>query len=75
MYYSGMEYTNSRGITYYLHGVDVTLKSGNGIQPTYYFGKTRNASRAIWNIPDGYEVIESPRNAMPLLRKVVDVPF
>lgn len=61
--------TNSRGQTYYLHGQTVTLK-GNRQQQIYYFAKTIRDDRAIATLPVDYEVVESPRTALPLLKKI-----
>ncbi len=57
------------GKTYFLHSKGVTLR-GNGKQQTiYYFaGVARN--NAVDRLPDGYQVIESPRTGLPILKKV-----
>ncbi len=61
-------YTNSKGQTYYLHMRDVTLKNGR-IQTIYFFARDVRDG-AIEEVPAGYEVIETKRTGMPVLRKV-----
>jgi len=59
-------HTNSRGQTYYLHTKEVTLRGGR-IQRIFFFSK--DPSGAI-DMPEGYEVVESKRTGLPLLKKV-----
>ena len=61
-------YTNTRGVTYYLHQGTVTLAGSNVQRPIFYFRKQPN-EQAIDAVPEGYEVFEGPRGALPLLRK------
>jgi len=61
-------YTNSKGQTYYLHMRDVTLKNGR-VQTIYFFARDVRDG-AIEEVPAGYEVIETKRTGMPVLRKV-----
>lgn len=59
------QYTNSRGVKYYLHSRTTEMKSGNK-RTLYFFSKT--ADDALDKVPDGYEVSESP-NGLPVLKK------
>lgn len=61
-------YTNTRGVTYYLHQGTVMLTGSNVERPNYYFRKEPDA-KAIDAVPDGYEIFEAPRSALPVLRK------
>ena len=60
----GIEYTNRKGKTYYLH-VGKT-KKGN---PRYHFS-TEAPDEMISEIPDGYEIYENP-NGQVFLRKIL----
>ena len=60
-------YTNSKGQTYYLHMKDVTLK--NGHQQTIYFFARDVRDGALDSVPGGYEVVETERTGMPVLKK------
>lgn len=62
------KYTNSRGVTFFLHQGTVTLAGSNQQRPIYFFRKEATA-QAIDAVPDGFEVFEGPRGALPLLRK------
>lgn len=60
-------YTNKKGVKYYLHKKDVTLRGGRK-QTIYYFARdVRN--EAIDKVPDGYKVMETERTGMPVLKK------
>jgi hypothetical protein len=62
-------YKNSKGQTYFLHKKMVTLK--NGItRPIFFFARDVRVE-AIDAVPAGYEVIETKRTGMPVLRKAV----
>jgi cation diffusion facilitator CzcD-associated flavoprotein CzcO len=61
-------YTNSKGQTYYLHKKDVTLKNGR-VQTIYFFARDVR-DEAIEAVPEGYEVVETKRTGMPVLRKI-----
>lgn len=61
-------YTNSKGQTYYLHTRDVTLKNGR-VQTIYYFARDVRPGQALAAVPAGYEVVETKRTGMPVLRK------
>jgi len=60
-------YKNSRGVTYYLHSKNVTLKGGRK-QTIYYFAKQAKTD-AIEAVPEGYKVVESSRTGLPILKK------
>jgi hypothetical protein len=62
-------YTNKKGQTYYLHTRDVTLK--NGRQQTIYFFARDIRDGALEAVPAGYEVVETQRTGMPVLKKSV----
>ncbi len=56
------KYTNSKGVTYYLHKSEVTLRGGKP-QTIYFFTKTeKNAKGTPCDLPEGREVNENPRN-------------
>ena len=60
-------YTNGKGQTYYLHTRDVTLKNGR-VQTIYFFARDiRDGGLAA--VPAGYEVMETKRTGMPVLRR------
>ena len=54
--------TNSKGITYYLHKADVTLRGGKP-QTIYFFAKVeKNAKGEPCDLPEDRVVNENPRN-------------
>ena len=61
-------YINTLGVTYYLHRGSVTLSGSGAERPNYYFRKEPDAN-AIDAVPEGYEIYEGPRSALPVLRK------
>ncbi|MFP4082812.1 MAG: hypothetical protein ACLFVG_08655 [Candidatus Aminicenantes bacterium] len=62
------EFTNSKGVKYYLHHKDVNLKGGR-TQRIYYFARDIR-SGALDEVPAGYKVIETQRTGMPILKKM-----
>lgn len=60
-------HTNSKGVTYYLHKKDVVLRGGKE-QTIYYFAKDERPE-AIDALPEGYEVVENPRNGFLTLKR------
>ncbi|HEU5187550.1 MAG TPA: hypothetical protein VFT87_03535 [Candidatus Saccharimonadales bacterium] len=62
------KYTNSKGVDYYLHTKNVTLRGGK-VQPIFYFAKDERPADALAELPEGYEVIENPRNSFVILKK------
>jgi hypothetical protein len=65
---AAFSYTNSKGVTYYLHTKQVTLRGGR-VQPIYYFAKEERPADAVAALPDGYMVVENPRNGFLTLKK------
>ena len=60
-------YTNSKGVTYYLHFKDVTLRGGKK-QRIYFFARdVRDGS--LDEVPAGMEVMETKRTGMPVLKR------
>lgn len=64
----GYAYTNSKGATYYLHTKQVALKGG-GERPFYYFAKEPRAGEVLDTVPKGYDVSETSRSGLPVLKK------
>ena len=63
-------HTNSKGVTYYLHSSDVTLRGGK-VQTIYYFVKnSATAKGEPVDLPEGREVVENPRNGFLVVKKV-----
>ncbi len=61
------EFTNKKGVKYYLHFKDVILKGGRE-QRIYFFARDiRDGS--LDAVPDGFIVIETERTGMPILKK------
>jgi len=60
-------YKNSKGVTYYLHFKDVTLRGGRN-QRIYFFARDVRAG-SLDAVPAGYKVIETKRTGMPVLKK------
>ncbi|MBC8357582.1 MAG: hypothetical protein ISS41_08415 [Candidatus Aminicenantes bacterium] len=61
------EFTNSKGVKYYLHFKDVILKGGRE-QRIYFFARDiRDGS--LDDVPAGFKVIETERTGMPILKK------
>ena len=62
-------YTNSKGQTYILHTREVVLK--NGRKQTIYFFARDQRDGALDAVPAGYQVVETKRTGMPVLKKAV----
>ena len=60
-------FKNSKGQTYYLHSKDVTLKNGRH-QMIYFFAREAR-SGSLDAVPAGYEVMETKRTGMPVLKR------
>jgi hypothetical protein len=56
------------GKTYYLHGRDQVLR--NGLKVRLYYFSTKIGEGALDALPQGYEIAESDRTGLPILRKV-----
>lgn len=55
-------HVNTKGVKYYLHKMDVTLRGGK-IQTIYFFSKDeKNAKGEPCDLPEGRIVKENPRN-------------
>lgn len=62
-------HTNSKGVTYYLHKKDVTLRGGKQ-QTIYFFQKQETGGKGEpTGLPEGYEVTENPRNGFCTIKK------
>jgi hypothetical protein len=61
------QFTNSKGVKYYLHFKDVNLKGGR-VQRIYFFARDVR-SGSLDAVPDGYKVVETKRTGMPILKK------
>ena len=57
------------GKTYFLHSKAVTLR-GNGTKVTIYYFAGTASSNALTALPAGYQVIESARTGLPILKKM-----
>lgn len=60
-------YKNKKGVTYYLHFKDVTLRGGRN-QRIYFFARDVRTD-SLDAVPAGYKVIETERTGMPVLKK------
>lgn len=60
-------YKNAKGVTYYLHFKDVTLRGGKK-QRIYFFARDVR-SGSLDEVPAGYAVMETQRTGMPVLKK------
>jgi hypothetical protein len=65
------EFKNSRGVSYYLHSKDVNLKGGR-LQTIYFFARDVRPG-ALNSVPAGYEVKETTKTGMPILKKAIKV--
>ncbi|MGD2244982.1 MAG: hypothetical protein PVF66_05380 [Candidatus Aminicenantes bacterium] len=61
------EFTNSKGVKYYLHYKDVNLKGGRQ-QRIYFFARDVRPG-SLDEVPAGYKVMETERTGMPILKK------
>ena len=64
----GYVHTNSKGVSYYLHSKDVTLRGGKQ-QTIYFFAKEEGGKGTPCDLPEDREVVENPRNGFLTLRK------
>lgn len=62
-----VSYINSKGITYYLHEKNITLR-GNRPHHIFYFARELK-DNAVAEKPSGYEIVEG-RTGLVFLRKV-----
>ncbi len=62
-------HTNSKGVKYYLHKMDVTLRGGKQ-QTIYFFSKDeKNDKGEPCDLPEGRIVTENPRNGFLTVKK------
>jgi hypothetical protein len=61
------QFQNSRGAVYFLHHKNVELKGGRK-QMIYFFAKEVKPG-ALDQVPEGYQVVETLRTGMPVLKK------
>lgn len=57
---------NSKGVSYHLNSKAVTLRGGK-VRTIYYFSK--DVRDTACEIPEGYSVIENPRNGFCTLKR------
>lgn len=62
-------YKNSKGQTYILHTREVVLK--NGRKQRIFFFAREERDGALDAVPAGYQVVETSRTGMPVLKKAV----
>ena len=60
-------YTTTKDKTYYLHAKAVQLKNGR-TQTIYFFARDVREG-ALSTVPNGYEVMETQRTGVPVLKK------
>ena len=60
------KHTNSKGVTYILHGKDRVTSTGK--KTTLYFFSKEEKDGALNAVPDGYQVSETA-NGLPVLKK------
>lgn len=60
-------YKNTRGQTYYLHSRKAG-RGGSSDRDLYFFAKDIR-DNALDKLPEGYEVVESERTGLPILKK------
>jgi hypothetical protein len=60
-------FTNTKGVTYYLHSKSVSLKGGRN-QIIYYFARDVRPG-ALDAVPAGYKAVETAKTGMPILKK------
>jgi hypothetical protein len=61
------EFTNSRGVKYYLYAKDVNLKGGR-TQRIFFFARDQRPD-ALNELPAGRVVFETKKTGMPVLKK------
>jgi hypothetical protein len=60
------KFTNSKGVTYFLHGKDRVTSTGK--KTTLYFFSKEVKEGALNTVPAGYHVVETA-NGLPVLKK------
>ena len=56
------KHTNSKGVTYYLHKSEVTLRGGKPQTISFFTQKEKNEKGTPCDLPEGRVVNENPRN-------------
>lgn len=64
---TGAMHRDSKGNVWYLHTKTVSLRNGH-TQQIYFFARDERDGRC--EMPEGFEVIETRRTGMPVLRRV-----
>jgi hypothetical protein len=62
------EYTNKKGMKYYLHSREVSLRGGRK-QRIFFFARDIRPG-VLDSLPDGYQVQETTKTGMPILKKI-----
>ncbi len=63
------KHTNSKGVTFYLHKTEVTLRGGKP-QTIYFFAKNEHNEKGVpTDLPEDREVNENPRNGFLTVSK------
>lgn len=62
------KHTNSRGVVYYLHSKEVTLK-GNRKVTIYFFAKEEKPEGGCASVPADRVVMENVTTGLPFLKK------
>jgi hypothetical protein len=63
-------HTNTKGVTYFLHSKMVVLRGGKE-QRIFFFAKDERPADELPELPEGYIVIENPRNGFLTLKREV----
>jgi hypothetical protein len=63
-------FTNSKGVTYYLHTKKSTTSSGKE-RTLFYFSKELREPEALDAVPAGYDVVEM-KTGLPVLKKTAE---
>lgn len=61
------EFKNSKGVSYFLHSKQVSLKGGR-MQTIFFFARDVRPG-ALDSVPAGYTVVETAKTGMPILKK------
>jgi hypothetical protein len=61
------EFINKKGVKYFLHSKNVTLKGGRQ-QVIFFFARDVRPG-SLDSVPAGYKVIETAKTGMPILKK------
>ncbi len=70
MFLGTYSYSNKKGAKYYLHAkvvATVETEDGDKESKIYYFS---HDSKDAISLPDGFQVVESPKTGLPVLKKL-----